>query len=228
MPELPILNISIEDLLQSVPYFSALSGPELSALARQTLRRSFDPGQIIFLEGEPSAGLWIVETGTVKVFKLAADGREHIMHLLGRGDAFNDIAAIDNLPNPASTAALSAVTAWVIPGAALQEALLRDHSLALGVIQALTIRIRHLVLQIEDLALRSVTARLAHFLLQQAENPALATPAVTRATIATHLATTPESISRALRVLEQVGAIRFDRHRIVIVRLDLLRDIAML
>ena len=228
LSDLPISHVSAEDLLQSLAFFAGVPGPELEALAQQAVRRTFDPGQMIFLEGEPSAGLWIIESGTVKVFKLAADGREHILHLLGSGDAFNDIAAIDGLANPASTAALSAVAAWVIPGVALKEALQKDHLLALGVIQAFSARIRRLVLQIEDLALRSVTARFARFLLEQAENPTLAAPAITRATIAIHLATTPESISRALRVLEKVGAIRFDRHRIVIVQPDLLRDIAML
>ncbi len=81
-------------------------------------------------------------------------------------------------------------------------------------------------MQVEDLALRPVTARLARFLLTQVADPALAHPSVTRALIAGHLATTSESISRSLRVLESAGAIRFDRHRIVITQLDILREMA--
>jgi CRP-like cAMP-binding protein len=89
-------------------------------------------------------------------------------------------------------------------------------------------RVRHLVGQVEDLALRPVTARLAHFLLEQVDDPTLTHPAVTRALIANHLATTPESISRSLRVLEKAGTIRFDRHRIIIVNPDILRQQALL
>jgi CRP-like cAMP-binding protein len=76
----------------------------------------------------------------------------------------------------------------------------------------------------EDLALHSVTARLAHFLLDQIEDTTLKHPSITRALIANHLATTPESISRSLRVLENAGAIRFDRHRIIITQPDILRQ----
>jgi CRP-like cAMP-binding protein len=74
---------SVVNLLRSLFFFADLPGPELAALAQQALRRTFDPGQMIFLEGEPSAGLWIIDSGTVKVFKLAADGREHVLHLPG-------------------------------------------------------------------------------------------------------------------------------------------------
>jgi CRP-like cAMP-binding protein len=228
LPEPDASRVAVADFLRRQALFAELPATDLDELARQARRVSLEPGQIIFLAGEPSAGLWIVESGTVKVYKLAADGREHILHLLGPGEVFNDIAAIDGLPNPANTAALSAAAVWRVPAAALSEALLKHQALALAAVRALAARVRHLLLQIEDLALRSVTARLARFLLEQGENPSLASPAVTRATIATYLATTPESVSRALRVLEEVGAIRFDRHQIVIVRPSVLRDIAML
>lgn len=100
--------------------------------------------------------------------------------------------------------------------------------MALAIIQGLTERIRFAAGRMEDLALHSVTARLAHFLLEQSENRSLKHPAITRALIANHLATTPESISRSLRILEKAGAIRFDRHRIIITKPDILHEQAQL
>jgi len=144
------------------------------------------------------------------------------------GDTFNDIAALDGGPNPANAAAIGDVTAWVIPSVILHEVLDSDRTMALAIIQGLAGRVRQLVFQIEDLALRSVMGRLARFLLEQVENPALTVPAVTRTLIASHLATTPETVSRALRSLEEQGAIQFDRHRIIIVKADRLREIALL
>lgn len=219
-------EFSIAAALRRLPLFAQTAGPQLAALARLATRRAIAAGETIFVEGESSAGLWIVESGSVKAFKLAADGREHILRIFGPGDTFNDIPALDGGPNAASAAAVSALTAWVIPTAVMREAIQNDHALALAVIQHLADRVRRLVVQIEDLALRSVTARLARFILEQAATPSLA--AVTRAMMAAHLATTPETISRALRTLEEAGAIRFDRHRIVVVRTGLLRELAML
>ncbi|GAB4476138.1 MAG: Crp/Fnr family transcriptional regulator [Anaerolineae bacterium] len=221
-------HASITHLLADYPCFSALEPEQVEAIAGQAVRHLFEPEQIIFLEGDPSAGLWFIEQGTVKIYKLNPEGVEHILHLLGVGDTFNDIAALDGSPNPANAAALSISTCWVVPYDVMRGALERYPRMALAAIHLLTGRVRQLAGQIEDLALYSVTARLARFLLSQAEDPALRGPGVTRAAIAAHLATTPETISRVLARLQEAGAIRFDRHRILITDADILRSIAML
>jgi CRP/FNR family transcriptional regulator len=218
----------VSEHLHSLVYFETLDADSLKRLAEQTQHRHFEAGEIIFLEGEPADGLWIVHQGRVKIFKINPDGEEHILHLLGNGNTFNDIAALDGGVNPANAAALSGVTTWLVPSNVLRDLLLSDGKVALKVIQLLAGRVRNLVQQIEDLALYSVTIRLARFLLKQAEDPALSGPGVTRAAIAAHLATKPETVSRALRALEENGAIRFDRHRILITNESLLRTIASL
>ena len=186
-------------------------------------------GEIIFLEGEAAEGLWIVETGQVKIFKLSADGGEHILHLRGPGKSFNDIAALDSGSNPANATALSPeAQVWLVPSEVLTYVLSQNTQVALNVIRLLAIRVRSLVGQIEDLALYSVTVRLARFLLKQAEDPTLSGPGITRTAIAAHINTTPQTISNVLHSLEESGAVEFDRHRIVIVNEPLLRSIAML
>lgn len=229
MPNTPDHDpFALTPILQAHPYFAQAEPAQLQELARSGRRRPFEAGQILFLGGEPSAGLWILEKGRVKVFKTIPDGREHVLHLIGPGDAFNDVSAFDGGPNAASAMSVTAGVAWLLPAAALQEALARHHDLALSVIAGLNKRIRLLVLQIEDLALRSVTARLARFLLEQRQNPSLTGPAITRALIANHLGATPETVSRVLRALEETGALAFDRHRIIIRNANLLREIALL
>ena len=215
-------------LLTTCPYFDELPNNEIEKLAQVCIRHAFDPGEIVFLEGEPTAGLWLIGQGGVKIFKVNPDGEEHILHLLGAGNTFNDIAALDGGPNPANAAALNAAVIWLLPVNGLHELLARDNRLALKVIGLLTRRVRNLVHQVEDLALYTVQIRLARFLLKQAENPALSGPGVTRAAIASHLATTPETISRVLRTLEEAGAIQFNRHEIIILSENLLRAIAAL
>lgn len=221
-------DFSVLSMLQQIPYFAHVAEPALRELAQQAVHCTFTANEMIFLEGAAPAGLWIVENGRVKAYKLSPDGQEYILRFFGPGDTFNDLAALDNAPNAASATAVTDVSAWVIPTAVFTQALQTDHGLTLAVLHGLVGRTRHLVGQLEDLALRSVTARLARFLLEQVEDPALAHPAVTRALIANHLATTPESISRSLRVLEKAGAIRFDRHRIIIAQPDILRQQALL
>lgn len=219
-------EFSLPDRLRQIPLFAGAAEAQIDALAGHAVIRRFVPGETLFMEGDPSAGLWVLESGRVKAYKLSPDGGEYVLRIFGPGETFNDLAALDGAPNAVSAAAITSVTAWVIPTADFAAALAADHALALAVIRGLVGRQRRLVMQVEDLALRPVTARLARFLLTQVADPALAHPAVTRALIAGHLATTSESISRSLRVLESAGAIRFDRHHIVITRPDILREMA--
>lgn len=216
------------DFLHELPYFSLLDEAELEQIARQVVLRSAVAGEILFLDGEASAGLWMIQQGRVKIYKLNSDGGELVLRIFGDGNTFNDVAAIDGAPNPANAAALSPLTAWVLPTLAMRALLRKSPHVAEPVIQALAGRVRGLVHTVESLSMYSVTVRLARFLIQQSEDPSLSGPGVTRTTIAAHLATTPQTISVVLRELEATGAIQFNRHRIVILDERLLRNIALL
>ncbi len=220
---------SVKNYIRSIPYFESITPDELIYITENSFSRVYTAGEIIFLEGEPAQGLWIVERGNVKIFKLNPDGGEHILHLRGPGKTFNDIAALDGGPNPANAAALSAeALIWQVPTAAIRHLLTQNPQVALYVIQMLAVRVRSLVGQIENLALYSVIVRLARFLLKQTADPSLSGPGITRTAIAAHINTTPQTVSVVLRDLENAGAIEFDRHRIVIIDEALLRSIAML
>ena len=221
--------VTVQSHIKSIIYFEGIVEDEIGYIAEHTVLRSFSIGEMIFLEGEPAEGLWIVKEGSVKIFKLNPDGGEHILHLRGPGKTFNDISALDGGSNPANAAALSSeALVWLIPSEVIRHIITRNPQVALNVIKHLAGRVRSLVEQIEDLALYSVIVRLARFLLKQAEDPSLSGPGITRTAIAAHINTTPQTISNVLHTLEETGAIKFDRHRIVIVNESTLRSIAML
>ena len=120
-------------ILRSLTYFQGISPETLERVATSTLLKRVESGAMIFIEGEPSAGLWIVRSGHVKIYKLNQDGNEHILHIIGAGSTFNDIAAMDGSTNPANAAALNADTElWLIPADAFAETLLQEPKLALN------------------------------------------------------------------------------------------------
>lgn len=217
------------DKLRAHRYFHGLSQARLRWLAENATCYQFEPGEIIFLDGAPCAGLWLVHEGHVKVYKTSAAGDEHIVHFVGPGESFNDVAVLDGGPNPASAAALSPLTTCNFPRAIIMEAIRADPELAMGVIQSLAARTRFLVDQVEELALYSVTTRVARFLVKQDEDTLLnAVSAVNRATLASHLAIKPETLSRALSALESSGAIAVSRTSLTVTNPDLLRAVALL
>lgn len=208
-------------LLRRVPYFSRLPDEVLAALAAVVVERRYNRGQVIFLEGEPCAGLHLVVQGQVKIYKLSPQGREQILHQVGPGETFNDVAALDGGPNPASAGALSDVILCVIPRLELRRLAEAYPQLAWALIESIARRARHLVAMVEDLSLRSVKERLARLLLAEATRIAAAgaldrSQMMTQAEMAARLGTVREMIGRALRELADEGLIAFDRYRIII------------
>jgi CRP/FNR family cyclic AMP-dependent transcriptional regulator len=207
--------------LRRVPYFTDLPEPVLAALAAACVERRFSRGQLIFLEGEACAGLHIVGSGEVKIFKLSPQGREQILHRMGPGDTFNDVAVLDGGPNPASAAATTDASLWVITRGEMQRLAQSHPALAWALIESIARRARHLVAMVEDLSLRSVKSRLARLLLNEVERATKTgeldrSQMVTQAEMAARLGTVREMIGRALRELADEGLIKLDRHRIVI------------
>ena len=177
-------------------------------VAQSAVERRYDPGAIIFLEGEPCAGLFIVQGGQVRVFKSSLDGREISLHFAGPGGSFNDVAVLDGGPNPASVQAVEPTVCWVIDRASMLRLIEQHPGLALAVIEAIASRARRLVTLVEDLTFRSVQARLAKLLLAQATVGAdnrgemLRARWLTQQEMATQLGTVREVVGRALKGLE--------------------------
>ena len=73
-------------LLHGVPYLHDLSAEIVRALADIAVPICYSAGTLIFVEGEPCAGLYLIEDGIVKISRFSKDGREFILHLSHPGD----------------------------------------------------------------------------------------------------------------------------------------------
>ncbi len=211
-----------ERALRAVPYFAALDGWIVREIARCTRRETYQSGEMIFMEGDPCAGLFLIQTGLVKIYKLSAEGREQTLHALGPGQSFNEVAVLDGGPNPANTTAVDATVVLRLPREDIRELAYRHPALAWAMLEHIARRARFLVSVVEDLGLRSVKARLAKLLLEEAQRSADAgsverSQLLTQHEMASRLGTVREMIGRALRSLVQDGAIRIDRHRIEVI-----------
>jgi len=202
------------ELLRSLPYFRPLDDDTLESVAAQAVRCAYEPEEVIFLEGEPCAGLFVVHSGHVKIYKASREGREQILTIIGPRDSFNDVAVFDGGPNPASAQAMDAVEVCVIDRPAMINLFARYPRLAQTVVAMLAARARMLVNMVEDLSLHSVTARLAKLLLEQAAQRDA--PPLTHQQMAARLGTVREMVSRALRDLETEGMLRREGRQIVI------------
>lgn len=210
--------------LRAIPYFTNLGEEEAKRVGREVLERSFDRGQLIFLEGESCDGLHIVRSGQVRVFKSSPEGREIVLLIARQGDTFDDVPAFDGGPNPVSAAAIEASTIYIVPRQTLFS-LLKGCPAAVDIVNVLAGRLRHLTGVVEDLSFRSVASRLAKLLLEMAvaEDKAVPVPRLTQDEMAAMVGSVRDVIGRALRALEKTGAIKIQGHRILVVNPELLR-----
>ncbi len=204
-------------VLAAIPSFAGVEAETLAALARAASRRSYEPGEIVFLEGEPCGGLYVVESGWLKSSKIAASGREQVMRFVGPGETFNEIGVLAGAHNLVTVTALEAAVVWLLRRTTVVEWLQRDPRLALRITENLAQRVLHLIALVEDLSLRSVEERLAQLLLQHAVDGTVHRRRwATQAEMAARIGTVPEVLGRALRELAEEGLIRVERQQIQI------------
>ena len=209
--------------LRLVPYFARLASTELEQIAEMTVAHCYERGDVIMLEGEQNGSLYYVRSGLVKVFKTSPTGREQMLHLIAAGQTFNDVPVFDGGPNPASAAAMEQSTIYTIRATRLRGLMATNAAVAEAVIQVLAQRLRHLVALVENVSLRSVTARVAKILLDQETGEGDAIYALTQQEMASLVGTVREMVGRSLKELEAAGAIEMRQGRAIVMDREQLR-----
>ena len=208
---------SLVELLALVPYLAELDSSASALVATSMIQLRYEANEMIFVEGEPCDGLYVIQSGWVKAVKSSLDGREQVLDFVGPGEAFNTYGVFASDTNPASAIALEPTDLFLIPRDTLLRLLETHPALARMVIQDLARRVQHLLALVEDLSLRTVESRLARYLLQTASGDILWRQRwATQAEIAARLGTVPDVLNRAFRDLAEDGLIVMDRQRIVI------------
>lgn len=203
------------NVLSAVPYLAALDSTTFEVMARAAVRREYEPGEVVFLEGEPCAGLYIVESGWLKSIKVSPSGREQVIRFVGPGEVFNEVAILVGSPNLVTIIALEASVVWVLPRERILELLDAHPAMARIVAQQMAERALYLVHLVEDLSLRTVEARLAHVLLEQAQGDEIRRQRwSTQTEMASRLGTVPDVLNRALRNLVEAELIEVERQQI--------------
>ena len=212
-------------VLASVSLFAELDQAMLETVARAAVRRHYEAGEVVCLEGDPCPGLCLLTEGYVKAVRYSAEGREQVINIMGPGETFNAMGVFLDAPCPTTVIALDRCVLWVAEGAAFLRVLEEHPSLALQVIRHLARRLSLLVDMVEDLSLRGVEARLAQMLLEQATKDEVQRHRwTTQAHMAARLGTVLDVLNRALRRFVADGLIEIDRHTIRILDRDALEE----
>lgn len=217
--------------LARVPIFSGLEESELQFLAQRAVPRNFQAGEMVFVEGQPCAGLYVVESGHIRIFKTSPGGREQVLGIEGPGSSVAELPVFDGGNYPASVAAIQDSTLLFVSKQDFHALCFAHPQVALKVLRVVGARLRRLVGIIEELSFTTVRHRLASFLLRMA-NAEKETGAAVEITLpasnqelASQIGTVRELVSRNLSRFQAEGMLEIKGRTVVIRDLQALKSI---
>lgn len=209
--------------LSKVQIFSGLTESELGFLAQRTRPHSYSPGELVFGEGEPCSGLYVVESGNIRIFKSSPGGREQVLSIDGPGSSIAELPVFDGGNYPASAAAIDNATLLFVSKQDFQALCLAHPQVGLKVLRVVGGRLRRLVGIIEELSFTTVRHRLASLLLRLAKKEGRHTSQGTEITLpvsnqelASQIGTVRELVSRNLSRLQAEGILTIDGRTVTI------------
>jgi len=207
------------EFISKISVFNGLSPAQLEEVRQIADYRNFAKGETIFLEGDRGSGFYVVVKGQVKIFKLAMDGKEHILHIIGPGDPFGEVAVFAGRSFPANAEALVDSRLLFFPRNGFVALISRNPSLAMKMLAVLSIRLRQFAVQIENLSLKEVPGRLASYLIiltNEQGNAASVMLPISKGQLASLLGTIPETLSRIFAKMAGQGLIEVNGRKISI------------
>lgn len=200
--------------VHQVPIFNHLSEEHLQLIAEKVVKKSLNKHDFLYQPGDKSNAIYILNHGAIKIFQISESGKEQLTRILKPGDFIGEtgVFSLDTLFKDYAQAMIQALVC-VIYQSDLQKIMQEYPEVSIRIIQELAQRLNQSEKQIINLSAQNVGTRLAMFLadLVQEENRVTPLP-MSKKEIASYIGTTPETLSRKFKVLEEKGLIESLSH----------------
>ena len=220
-------DTAIETLLSRIPLFSSLNPEEIAGIARGTREVHAAKGDILFHKGDQPTGFHLIAGGQIKLGFTSAQGTEKVIDILGPGQTFGEAVMFMDRPYPVFAQALADSRLLHVSKQVIVDELERDPRFARKMIASLSVRLHHLITDVESYSLHSGRQRIIGYLLRDnTETDARAltvTLPTSKGTIASRLNLTQEHFSRILHELQENGLITVQGRKIGIPNVEKLR-----
>jgi CRP/FNR family transcriptional regulator, dissimilatory nitrate respiration regulator len=218
---LDLKQTALVNTLRNCQLFSGLSPADLGVIAGITVVKPLRKGDYLFREGDPAQGFYIVQKGAVNVHRVNAAGKEQVIHIFRAGESFAEATLATVSGYPADAQAVESGQVLLVQKAGFLALLRRQPELALRMLASMSTHLRTLIGQLEDLTLKDVETRLAHWLLRrcpqsESELPSIVELKTTKRVLAAELGTVSETLSRTLGKFREQGLVEVKGKSIVV------------
>ncbi|QRN96782.1 Crp/Fnr family transcriptional regulator [Archangium violaceum] len=223
--------MSFSQLLAQIPMFEHLASEELDNLSALLQQRRYSKGEVIFHQGDVGTALFIVRKGEVAIRLSSAEGKEVILALLGRGDAFGELALLDGEPRSTDAVAREETHLLSLHQEDFRRFLSERPQVAMGLLAVLSQMVRRVTQLVHDSAFLDARARLARVLLDLARTQGqpnagggiVIPKQLTQADLANLCGVTRESANKWLRFYAREGLLSYENGQITLVDPERLR-----
>ena len=204
-----MLQPKTREFVLSLPFFSGLTEKDIQEVLALSEFKDCHKGDTIFLQDDPANHFYIILEGWVKLFRGTSNGDEVVMGVFTSKETFGDAAMFDGAVYPYSAEAAGETKLIVMPAAKLRKKAAENPQIAFRMMQSLSKNMSRLQLENEHMALMTAPQRIGCLFLQlapdvDAQSCNLQLP-YDKSLAATRLGMKPETFSRALAQLKEVG-----------------------
>jgi CRP/FNR family transcriptional regulator, cyclic AMP receptor protein len=212
-------------LLGMNPLFTGLGEDTIKRIAGLCSTRHLNAGEMLFQKGDAGNALYGIRRGQIRIETGTNAGGRLALNLLGSGDVFGEIAALDGQTRTADATAVEATELFVLRRSDILDYLTREPQVAVRLIELLCQRIRFINERMEESVLMPLEVRLARRLC------ALATDFgsevhISQEQLGHYVGAARESVNRQLREWGQQGILELRRGRILLLKMDKLMEAA--
>ncbi|OGA96117.1 MAG: Crp/Fnr family transcriptional regulator [Betaproteobacteria bacterium RIFCSPLOWO2_12_FULL_66_14] len=204
--------IKAEAFLANIALFRDLAPEDIARIAVHTRQLRVERGERLFDRGDAATGMHVIVYGRVKLAFSSPRGDEKVVEILGPGQSFGEAVMFLERGHVVGAQALEDSLLLFVARSAVFEELERDPGFARRIIGGMAMRLRHRVIDLEAISMRSGRQRVIGYLLNEAGdgvsgNPIEVTLRATKGVIASRLSLTQEHFSRILQELASNGLI---------------------
>ena len=207
--------------LRSCPVFAGISEADLKSIAAAVVVKTLGKGEFLFHKGDVEHGFYVVQSGSIALYRLNDAGREHIICIYHKGDTFAEGSIINTSGAPVDAFVFEPTRLLLIPRETALAVARHEHRFMLNLLGAMSTHVRECFRGMADLALRGVNQRLASWLVAKCPDPQGTRPVhitlpATKHLLAAELGTIDETLSRELAKLRKQKLISVDGRNITV------------
>lgn len=219
------------EILHSIPLFSELSDGDLENISRHTVRQQYKKDNMVLIEEEVGSTLFVILNGRVKISRISDEGREVILSILCDGDFFGEMSILDGQTRSANAVTLEDSELLIVRRENFLQMLYDYPQVSINLLKELAHRLRRSDSQIKSLSLQNALGRVASTILRIADDSGTYKQGKVEISslppqqdLANMAGTSRETISRVIKSLNQLGYVKKESSKLIILDYERFRQ----